>query len=81
MNKIKTTYVTMAIIAILLFCNSFLMVGGTSSIEQNTTNQIHMTANAVDTYPYKGILKVYVVEPESRWIMYDNNPYNYGFID
>ena len=71
----------MAITAFLLCCNSFLMVGGTPSIKQDAANQIHMAENAVDAYPYKGLLKVYVVEPESRWIMHDNNPYHYGFLD
>jgi len=80
MNKKKTIYI-IAIAAFLLCCNSFLMVGGTPSFKQDTPNQIHMTTAAVDTYPYKGILKVYVVEPESRWIMHDNNPYHYGFLD
>jgi len=30
--------------------------------------------------PYQGHLRIYVVEPESRWNNYDNEPYHYGFL-
>lgn len=31
--------------------------------------------------PYTGFLRVYVVEPQSRWDNYDKNPYHFGFLD
>jgi hypothetical protein len=31
--------------------------------------------------PYDGQLRVYVVEPESRWDNYDGDPYHFGFLD
>ena len=31
--------------------------------------------------PYAGDLKVYIVEPSSRWDNYDRDPYHYGFLD
>ena len=30
---------------------------------------------------YIGGLKIYVVEPESRYLMSDGNPYHFGFLD
>jgi hypothetical protein len=30
---------------------------------------------------YRGQLRVYIVEPVSRWDDYDGNPYHYGFLD
>ncbi|RLF28548.1 MAG: hypothetical protein DRN05_03785 [Thermoplasmata archaeon] len=31
--------------------------------------------------PYEGHLRIYVVEPVSRWIHNDGNPYHFGFLD
>jgi len=31
--------------------------------------------------PYDGYLRVYVVEPVSRWDNYDGDPYHFGFLD
>lgn len=31
--------------------------------------------------PYDGRLRVYIVEPESRWDNYNNAPYHFGFLD
>ena len=30
---------------------------------------------------YNGSLKIYIVEPESRWSMADDKPYHMGFLD
>ncbi len=30
---------------------------------------------------YSGLLKIYVVEPQSRWDNYDRDPYHYAFLD
>jgi len=30
---------------------------------------------------YSGTLRVYVVEPESRWVDHDGHPYHFGFLD
>jgi len=35
----------------------------------------------VTSTPYTGRLRVYIVEPLSRWDNYDNNPYHFGFLD
>jgi hypothetical protein len=37
--------------------------------------------NIADSIPYDGHLRIYIVEPDSRWNMEDGAPYHYGFID
>jgi len=37
-------------------------------------------SNIEGSLPYQGHLRIYVVEPESRWDNYDNEPYHYGFL-
>lgn len=39
-----------------------------------------VNGNAV-TGAYAGVLRLYVVEPVSRWNDYDGNPYHFGFLD
>lgn len=34
-----------------------------------------------DSLPYDGTLRVYIIEPESRWDMYDGQPYHYALLD
>jgi len=34
-----------------------------------------------DSLPYEGTLRVYIIEPESRWDMYDGQPYHYALLD
>lgn len=52
---------------ILIIANGF----GIITAESETTNYI----------PYKGHLRIYIVEPESRWNMGDGTPYHFGFLD
>jgi hypothetical protein len=35
----------------------------------------------MQSLPYEGYLRLYVVEPESRWNNFDGEPYHYGFLD
>jgi len=81
MNKKKTITTLMTLATIVLLGNSFLMTGVSSSVEKETKLDNNISSTALDTYPYKGIVKVYIVEPESRWLNYDNEPYHYGFLD
>jgi len=46
-------------------------------IENNESNP----SNIEGSLPYQGHLKIYVVEPESRWDNYDDEPYHYGFLN
>ncbi|MDX1798822.1 MAG: hypothetical protein R3255_09250 [Candidatus Lokiarchaeia archaeon] len=34
-----------------------------------------------NSLPYEGYLRIYVVEPVSRWNNFDGEPYHYGFLD
>lgn len=65
MNKIKT----ISLIAVLL-----LTTVGIGTIQADITQQ---TNNS----PYNGQLRVYIVEPQSRWDNFDGDPYHYGFLD
>lgn len=42
---------------------------------------IKVDINNLENNDYQGYLKVYVVEPLSRWNDYDGDPYHYGFLD
>ena len=46
-----------------------------------TTIGLNLENTSTDSVPYNGDLKVYVVEPSSRWDNYDRDPYHYGFLD
>lgn len=59
------------IIGILVFMLIFANGFGIITAESKTTNHL----------PYKGHLRIYIVEPESRWNMGDGNPYHFGFLD
>jgi PKD repeat protein len=45
-------------------------------------NQINIkpTGVAISNAPYTGRLRIYVVEPVSRWNMYNGQPYHFGFL-
>ena len=56
------------------------VVQSNASIEKNENEQPGMKTTNVSR-PYDGHLRVYVVEPESRWDNYDGDPYHFGFLD
>jgi len=53
----------------------------TSPIEESifNNNLINQTDISKDTY--SGHLRIYVVEPSSRWDNFDRDPYHFGFLD
>jgi len=61
----------MKLIGITVFMLVFVNFFGITTACSKTTDQI----------PYRGHLRIYIVEPESRWNMEDGNPYHYGFLD
>ncbi len=73
--KIKIFFVIISIFVLL----SITFNG--SSIETNPIKQysIKQINNSKDTY--NGYLKIYIVEPSSRWDNFDRDPYHYGFLD
>ena len=81
MNRKKTITTLMILSTVVLVGNSFLMTGASTSIKKDLNLEDYSSNTAGDAYPYKGIVKVYIIEPESRWMNYDNEPYHYGFLD
>lgn len=61
---------------------TILLVSTFSALGINVKN--NETLRSEPSFPitsYGGQLRVYVVEPVSRWDDYDGNPYHYGFLD
>jgi len=61
---------------------TILLVSTFSVLGINLKNNV--TLGSKPSYPinsYGGQLRIYVVEPVSRWDDYDGNPYHYGFLD
>jgi len=70
MRDRKKVIIMTLVIATVFILSSLTAIG----INVNTTK-------VQDDLPYTGNLRVYVVEPESRWDDYDDNPYHYAFLD
>ena len=66
-----------------LFVSSFFasISAGATFVQEEKSTIDQISPSSADMYPYLGILRVYVVEPESRWMMHDNSPYHYAFLD
>ena len=52
---------------------------GTASTTTTLTVSMPLSYSSMMAYP--GMLRVYIVEPVSRWNNYDGDPYHYGFLD
>jgi hypothetical protein len=53
----------------------------TANNGQQTVSTAKVSSTAMSSLPYQGMLRVYIVEPESRWNNYDGDPYHFGFLD
>jgi thiol-disulfide isomerase/thioredoxin len=52
------------------------------TLSQNINlNQPEQLNGSQSDRPYDGYLRIYVVEPISRWNNYDKDPYHFGFLD
>jgi hypothetical protein len=81
MNQIKFNkklVISLILIGIILL--SYTTTATFSIIEEKNLNETNST-NLSENLPYEGNLRIYIVEPESRWNNYDNEPYHYGFLD
>jgi hypothetical protein len=82
MKKNKFTYKK---IMISLFITVVLLLSYTvAAVNNNREEQILKninTTNMNDSIPYKGYLRIYIVEPTSRWNNYDGESYHFGFLD
>jgi thiol-disulfide isomerase/thioredoxin len=72
---------------ILIFCIVIFFITtsyvGAINIESDLINKnlIKSNENIKLDDVYNGKLKVYIVEPKSRWDNYNRDPYHYGFLD
>lgn len=83
--KKKNKKIAFCIISVLILVSS-LNVMGTTDIQTEPDEEIgnwRLIVNILNNEQseYNGHLRVYVVEPVSRWNMYDGNPYHYGLLD
>jgi len=67
-DRIRISVITGIAIVLLL---SSISVG----MEERTSIQTN------STIPYEGIVRIYIVEPISRWNNYNGEPYHFGFLD
>ena len=74
-NKIITS-----IVLTMLLIFSYTTIAIETYGEHREKNESY-PSNIEGSLPYQGHLRIYVVEPESRWDMYDGNPYHYAFLD
>jgi hypothetical protein len=79
---------TLSIIAA-IFVLPLHATGNFIQTNPNCTNEIFPSEKEADllqtalpsSTSYKGNLRVYIVEPKSRWNDYSNKPYHFGFLD
>lgn len=62
----------------ILLTASIISVAGQEKQLMKNSDDLQPLSN---TQPYNGYLRVYIIEPDSRWNMYDGNPYHYAFLD
>jgi hypothetical protein len=70
-----------SLITISIFLFSSIVVIGNEIKNQEKNMIITKNTNKISNTTYKGILRIYIAEPISRWNMYDGESYHYGFID
>jgi len=58
----------------------FILVFSTGVVGSSIKNTIEVETSNLDL-PYTGTLRIYVVEPTSRWDNYDDEPYHYALLD
>jgi len=74
-NKI---IISIALTMLLIFSYTTIAIEAYSEYREGNESY---TSNIEESLPYQGHLRIYVVEPESRWDNYDDEPYHYGFLN
>ena len=74
----KKKILVISIITFFLILSIFETGATSQTINLNQSKQFN---ECKSSRPYDGYLRVYIVEPVSRWDNYDNNPYHFGFLD
>ena len=81
MNKVRKIHkliITSIIIVTLIF--SYTTTGINDIKDKTYSNKLNTIQSNINSLPYEGYLRIYVVEPESRWDNFDGEPYHYGFL-
>jgi len=65
-----------SVVLILIISSLATLVGGT--LEEKLKTTVVSTSETNDSLPYEGHLRIYVVEPVSRWNMNNHEPYHFG---
>lgn len=66
---------------VLIFVISSLTTVAFETVNRFDNQKILSSLVNNDTPPYEGHIRVYVVEPVSRWDNYDRDDYHFGFLD
>jgi hypothetical protein len=83
-NK-KIKIFSFLLISLIIIILSYQVLG--NNYQKNITNEeigswrINVDIVNLEEETYNGHLRVYIVEPESRWIMDNGDPYYYSFLD
>jgi hypothetical protein len=79
--KIKSKYknVIISLVLTIVVILSYSVSAMSEIKEKNYNGQDSLITS--QSLPYEGYLRIYVVEPISRWDNYDDEPYHYGFLD
>ncbi|MCJ2513718.1 MAG: hypothetical protein LN408_04660 [Candidatus Thermoplasmatota archaeon] len=77
-RKLNKLLITGIIIFTLIF--SYTTTGINNVKEESYIDKLNIIKSSSDGLPYEGYLRIYVVEPESRWDNFDGEPYHYGFL-
>jgi PKD repeat protein len=80
-NGDKNMKKVIKILLIAIFIGSLVGTNVLAAID-NQQKQINTETKAgmISKAPYTGRLRIYVVEPVSRWNMYNQQPYHFGFL-
>jgi len=82
MKNTKNSFIKIsAICIILLFLLSSMTFFEAKKIEEKNDIIKSQKTDSISNTTYKGVLRIYIAEPISRWNMYDEEPYHYGFLD
>ena len=76
----KKNKLIISIVLTMLLIFSYTTIAIETYGEQREKNESY-PSNTEGSLPYQGHLRIYVVEPESRWNNYDGEPYHFGFLD
>jgi len=79
MNKIFSKVILANIIIIILFSTVSVSAMNIKSKDTDIKNDNYSSLN--NNAPYEGELIVYIVEPVSRWLMINLEPYHYSVLD